>query len=156
MAKHKASDVAAKLAIEGAVAALAGTVKGTLGLTPRQLSEREKIDLAMTNEGVTLYYELDGGDGVFLHNDNAFTTIWYGGPDASNGIAALDALIQRLQPQAKQAKDGPHATEQGFNQRTYDIKLANDMLAIVDAIYPVARVQNPKFMVRVTAMAKQH
>ena len=156
MAKHKPSEVAAKLAIEGVVAALAGTVKGTLGIAPRQLSEREKIDLAMSNEGTTLFYELDGADGVFLHNDIAFTTIWYGGLDAANGVAALDALIQRLQPQAKQSKDGPHPTEPGFNLRTYDIKLANDTLAVVDAIYPTGRVQNPKFMVRVTAMAKQH
>jgi len=156
MAKMKHSEVAAKLAIEGVVAAIAGTVKGELGIQPRELTERERTDLALANVGLTLFYPLDDGSGVFFHNDGAYTTIWYGGGDYNDGIKALDAAIRRAQPQAKMVKDEAHREETGFNMRTYDIKLANDHLAIVDAIYPAGRVENPKFMVRITAMAKQH
>lgn len=155
MAKLTHSEVAAKLAIEGVVATLEGTVRGQLGITPRELGEREKIDLALSNIGTTLYYELSPTSGVFLHADNAFTTIWYGGMEADAGIRDLDALIKRAYPNAKMVSEGPHATERNFEQRTYDIKLQNDALAVVDAIYPVGRVDNPKFMVRVTAMVKQ-
>jgi hypothetical protein len=155
MAKMKQSEVAARLAIDGTVAALGGAVKGELGLTPRQLGPGEKADLAMANVGTTLFYEIEGGNGVFFHADGPFTTIWYGGQEATRGIAALDAAIKRLYPKAKTVGDGPHATERNFDQRTYDIQLPNDKLAIVDAIYPAGPVANPKFMVRIAAMTKQ-
>jgi hypothetical protein len=151
----KHSEVAAKLAIEGAVAAIGGTVKGTIGITPRQLSPADKIDLGILDVGPTLFYELDQG-GVLLQSDGAFTTIWYGGADYDKGIKALEALVKKRYPEAKQSKDEPHATEQNLRLRTYDIKLPGNHLAIVDAIYPTGRMQNPKFMIRVTAMARQN
>lgn len=155
MAKMKHSEVAAKLAIEGAVSAIGGAVKGHLGLTPRQLTAQDKIDLAMQDIGPTLYYELDQG-GVMLQSDGAHTTIWYGGADYEKGINALDALVKKLYPDAKRAKDEPHASEPNMRLRTYDIKLPGNHLAIVDAIYATGKVKNPKFMIRVTAMARQN
>lgn len=155
MAKMKHSEVAAKLAIEGAVAAIGGTVKGQLGLTPRQLSTNDKIDLGMQDIGPTLFYELDQG-GVLLQSDGAHTIIWYGGADYDKGITALDALVKKNYPEAKQSKDEPHASEPNHRLRTYDIKFPGNHLAIVDAIYATGRVQNPKFMIRVTAMARQN
>ena len=53
-------------------------------------------------------------------------------------------------------KDGPHESEPNLKLRTYDIKLPHNQLAIVDAIFPSGRVENPKFMIRVTAMARQN
>ncbi|MGD9968537.1 MAG: hypothetical protein AB7T59_18615 [Hyphomonadaceae bacterium] len=151
----KHSEVAAKLAIEGAVAAIAGTVKGQLGLTPRVLNSREKIDLGMSDAGNTMYYEV-GDSGVFFHTDGAHTTIWYINADSDKGLSALEAQIKRHQPDAKLASDEPHSEEPGFNIRTYDIKLQNNHLAIVDVIYAKGRVQQPRFMVRVSAMARQN
>lgn len=155
MAKMKHSEVAAKLAIEGAVAAIGGTVRGELGISPRQLTQHDKIDLGMQDIGPTLFYELDQG-GVLLQSDGAHTTIWFSGADYDKGINVLDALVKRNYPEAKQSKDEPHSTEPNFRLRTYDIKLPANHLAIVDAIYPSGRVQNPKFMIRVTAMARQN
>jgi hypothetical protein len=155
MAQMKHSEVAAKLAIEGAVAAIGGTVKGQIGLTPRVLGRHEKIDLGMADIGDTLFYEV-GDSGVFFHTDGAYTTIWYTGADYDKGLAALEAQIKRHQPSAKLAKEEPHAEEQGFSIRTYDIKLQNNHLAIVDVIYAKDRVQEPRFMIRVTAMARQN
>jgi hypothetical protein len=152
----KHSEVAAKLAIEGAVAAIGGTVKGQLGISPRQLSQHDKIDLGMQDIGPTLFYEVDQGGGVLLQSDGAHTTIWYGGGDYDKGINVLDALVKRHYPDAKRSKDEPHATEANLRIRTYDIKLPANHLAIVDAIYPSGRVNNPKFMIRVTAMARQN
>ncbi|MEZ5959744.1 MAG: hypothetical protein R3C30_04865 [Hyphomonadaceae bacterium] len=155
MAKMKHSEVAARLAIEGAVSAIGGTARGQLGLTPRQLTPNDKIDLGMLDIGPTLYYELDQG-GVLLQSDGAYTTIWFGGGDYDKGITALDSLVKKHYPDAKKSKDEAHATEQNMRIRTYDIKLPGNHLAIVDAIYPNGRVQNPKFMIRVTAMARQN
>jgi hypothetical protein len=155
MAKMKHSEVAAKLAIEGAVAAIGGTVKGQLGISPRQLSQHDKIDLGMQDVGPTLFYELDQG-GVLLQSDGAFTTIWYSGADYDKGVNALDALIKKHYPDAKQSKDEPHASEPNMRLRTYDIRLPGNHLAVVDAIYTTGRANNPKFMIRVTAMARQN
>lgn len=155
MAKMKHSEVAAKLAIEGAVAAIGGTVKGQIGITPRELTSQDKIDLAMLDIGPTLYYDLGDG-GVLLQSDGAHTIIWYGGADYDKGITALDALVKKHYPEAKQSKDEPHSTEPNHRLRTYDIQLPGNHLALVDAIYASGRVQNPKFMIRVTAMARQN
>ena len=155
MARLTQSAVAAKLAIEGAVAAIAGTVKGQLGIAPRPLGPQEKADLGMSDQGDTLFYPIDES-GVFFHTDGAFTTIWFAGGDYENGIEALEAQIKRGCPQAKQVKDEPHETEPGLTLRTYDIKLPNNHLAIVDAIYTKRRRDDGKFMIRVTAMARQN
>ena len=151
----KHSELAAKLAVDGAVSAIGGTVKGEIGAKPRVLGPKEKADLGMTNEGQTLFYEVGDG-GVFFHTDGAFTTIWFAGGDNNKGADALDAAIKRKFPDAKRVKDEDHSVEPGFRLRTYDIRLPNNHLAIVDAIYPSGRVTDPKFMIRVTAMARQN
>lgn len=152
----KHSEVAAKLAIEGAVAAIGGTVKGTLGLTPRVLGPQQKADLGMSDVGDTLYYEV-GESGVFFHTDGAFTTIWFAGGDYDKGLQALDGLIKKKHPDAKRVKDEAHSEQPGYNLRTYDIRLPGNHLAIVDTVY-VKRAggAEKKFMIRVTAMARQN
>lgn len=151
----KHSEVAAKLAIDGAVAAIGGTVKGALGLTPRLVGTEEKANLGLADEGQTLFYELGDG-GVFLHTDGAFTTVWYNDGDNNKGIDALDAAVRRAHPDAKRVKDEAHPAEKGLRLRTYDIRLQHNQLAIVDAIYPSGLARNPKFLIRVTAMARQN
>jgi hypothetical protein len=150
----KHSEIAAKLAIEGAVSAIGGAVKGELGLTPRVVGSQEKVDLGIGDDGETLCFEV-GRENVFLHTNGARTTIWYSG-DCSDGVGALDAAIQRYYPDAMPAKDDAHATEPNLRLRTYDVKLPNNHLAIVDAVYPVSKVTEQRFMIRVTAMARQN
>lgn len=154
MAKLKNSEVAAKLAVEGVVASLAGTVKGQLGIKPKLIEGADRAELGVADIGDLLFYPV-GDSGVFFHSDGPFATIWYGDADSNAGLAALDALVKRHHPNAKQVSDNPHKTEPGFNQRTWDIQLANERLAMVEAIYPNGRVINPKFMIRVTAFNKQ-
>jgi hypothetical protein len=151
----KHSEVAAKLAIEGAVAAIGGTVKGTLGLTPRVLGANEKSELGMANVGDTLFYPV-GDSGVFFHTDGAFTTIWFAGGDYDKGIQALDGLVKKNYPDAKRIKDEPHSEQRGYNLRTYDIRLPGNHLAIVDSIYVTRSDAEKRFMIRVTAMARQN
>ena len=152
----KHSEVAAKLAVEGAVAAIGGTVKGTLGLTPRVISSQEKAQLGMADIGDTLFYAVGEDSGVFFHTDGAFTTIWFAGGDYDKGIQALDGLVKKKYPDAKRVKDGPHSEQPGYNLRTYDIRLPGNHLAIVDSIYVTRSDADKKFMIRVTAMARQN
>ncbi len=151
----KHSEVATRLAIEGAVAAIAGTVSGSIGIAPKRLGPSEKIDLGMADVGETLFYSV-GETGVFFHTDGAFTTIWYLGADYDKAADILDRAIKKFYPEAKRVKDEPHESERNFKLRTYDIKLPNNHLAVVDTIFPSGRVDNPKFMIRVTAMARQN
>lgn len=152
-AKH--SEVAAKLAVEGAVAAIGGTVRGQIGIQPRMLGPNEKLDLGWADMGDTLFYEV-GDSGVFFHTDGAHTVIWYVNADYDKGLGAIDALMKRNQPGATIAKDEAHPEEPGFNLRTYDVKLPNNHLAVVDVIYVTGRVQQPRFMIHITAMARQN
>ena len=151
----KHSEVAAKLAVDGAVAAIGGSVKGALGLTPRVIGSKEKADLGIADEGQTLFYEVGDG-GVFFHTDGAFTTIWFAGGDSGKGIDALDAAVKRAHPDAKRVKDEKHESEPGLRMRTYDIRLPHNHLAVVDAIYPSGPTRSPRFLIRVTAMARQN
>ncbi len=151
----KHSEVAAKLAIEGAVAAIGGTVSGSLGLKPQVIGSQEKAQLGMADIGDTLFYEVGEG-GVFFHTDGAYTTIWFAGGDYDKGIQALDSLIKKKYPDAKRIKDEPHVEQKGYNLRTYDVRLPGNHIAIVDSIYVTRSDVDKKFMIRVTAMARQN
>ena len=155
MAKHKQSELISKLAIEGVVAAIAGTVRGQFPVTPRALGESERAELGFSQAGDFLFYPVDDA-GVFFYSDGAFTTMWYAGADCDKAISVLDAAIKKTYPHAKTVSDGPHKSERGFGIRTYDIKLGNGALALVEAIFPLGQTADPKFTVRVTAMAIKH
>jgi hypothetical protein len=109
----------------------------------------------MANIGDTLFYAV-GDSGVFFHTDGAFTTIWYAGGDYDKGVQALDSLIKKKYPDAKRVKDEAHSEQPGYNLRTYDIRLPGNHLAIVDSIYVKRSDADKKFMIRVTAMARQN
>ncbi|MBX3428121.1 MAG: hypothetical protein KF779_00910 [Hyphomonadaceae bacterium] len=149
------SEVAAKLAIEGAVAAIDGSVKGKLGIKPRVLGPSEKAEIGMSDIGDTLFYEVGDG-GVLFHSDGAFTTVWFANGDYDKGVTTLDKLIKKHYPGAKMVKDEPHETEPGLKTRTYDIRLAGNHLAIVDTVYVAGVTAMKRFMIRVTAMARQN
>ncbi|MBL8546087.1 MAG: hypothetical protein JNL81_06465 [Hyphomonadaceae bacterium] len=149
------SEVAAKLAVDGAVAAIGGTVKGALGLTPRIISKQEKSDLGIAEDGEALFYQVGDG-GVFFHSNGVLTTIWCAEGDNDKSIDVLDAAVQRAHPDAKRVKDEPHPTEPGLRLRTYDINLQKNNLAVVDAVYSSGASHNSQFMIRVTAMARQN
>lgn len=152
MANLTHSELSAKLAIDGAVAAIAGTVRGQLPIKPRTLDQNQRAEAGIAAEGDFLFYPI-AESGVFFYTHGAFTTIWYVGAETDKGLAALDAAIKRAHPSAKIANDGAHKTLRGWGFRTYDIKLPNGRLAIVEAAYPMGRVEAPKFSVRITSMA---
>ncbi len=149
MLKH--SELTARLAIEGTVAAISGTVRGQLPVKPRVVGESERAELGFSNEGEFLFYPIDDA-GVFFYTSGAYTTIWYTNADCAKAISVLETAIQRSYPQAKRVSDGPHPTDSNFLQRTYDINLGAGRLAIVEAIYPAAKGQDQRFAVRITAM----
>lgn len=151
MAAISHSELTARLAIEGVVATLAGTVKGQLPVKPRVLGQNERAELGIAPEGDFLFYPL-GDSGVFFYTHLAFTTIWYVGADSNAGLAALEGWVRRLFPQGKVTADGPHKTNSNFKTRSYDINLGAGRLAIVEAIYPAPGCTDPKFSVRVTSM----
>lgn len=155
MASLTQSELAAKLAVEGTVSAIGGTVRGQAPVKPRVVGPQERAEIGFSQDGDLLFYPL-GETGVFFYSAGAFTTIWYTGPASSAGISALDAQIKRLYPQAKMSSDGAHPTDGNFMQRGYDIKLGSGKLAIVEAVYPSPRGTDQRFSVRITAMAAKN
>lgn len=149
------SELAVTLAIEGVVAAIEGTVSGQAPVDPIPVGPRERADLGFSEAGDLLFYPI-GDTGVFLYIIDAQSTVWFAGADCDKGAAALDAKVKQRYPQAKVAAEGPHKTERNIALRSYDIKLANGRVAMVEALYPTGRLDNPKFSIRVVGMERSN
>jgi hypothetical protein len=148
------SEIAAKLIVEAAVGAIAGDVRGQLGIAPVVLSERQCAELGLPPGSNTMYYPT-GDSGVFFDVDEARMTIWYSGSEASRGLAAVEAALKRAYPQAKQAKDEPDTREPELRVRSYDVRFENGRLATIDIGYPPAGVRAGKFVTQVVGMERK-
>jgi len=149
MAKH--SEVVAQLVVEAAIAGIAGTVRGKFPIAPVILNAEQCGELGLPPGSNTMFYPLDKS-GVFYDVDEARSTIWYTGADASKALSAVENAVLRAYPTAKQAKDDTDAREADMRVRTYDVKLPQGRLAIVQLSYPTPQSRAPKFVAQVTGM----
>ena len=151
MAKH--SEVVAQLVVEAAIAGIAGTVRGKFPIAPVVLNEQQCAELGLPPGSNTLFYPVDKSTGVFYDIDEARSTIWYSGADATRALGVVENAVKRAYATAKQAKDEDDPREADMRVRTYDIKLPQAKLAIVQLSYPAANARAaPKFVAQVTAM----
>ncbi|MFT3728690.1 MAG: hypothetical protein QM759_12770 [Terricaulis sp.] len=148
------SEIAAKLVVEAAVGAIAGTVRGQLGIAPVVLSERQCAELGLPPGSNTMFYPVDDS-GVFFDVDDARMTIWYSGPDAQRGLNAVETALKRAYPQAKQAKDEPDTREPSLRVRSYDVRFNNGRLATIDIGYPPTGGRVDKFVAQVVGMERK-
>lgn len=147
--------VMAWLAVEGAIASIGGGAVGRLGLAPRSLSAGERQQHETPMEGEALVFDV-AGEKVFLHSDGACTTIWFEGAEDPRGAEILETELLRAYPGATKARDVAHESDSNLKLLTFEVRLPNGHLAVVDAIYPSGSLDGSRFMIRVTAMARQN
>ena len=149
MAKH--SEVVAQLLVEAAIAGVAGNVRGKFPIAPVILTAQQCGELGLPPGSNTMFYPLDKS-GVFYDVDGSCSTIWYSGADAPKALSTVENAVKRAYPTAKQAKDEDDPREADMRVRTYDVKLPQGRLAIVQLSYPMPQARTPKFVAQVTAM----
>jgi len=147
----KPSEVVAQLVVEAAIAGIAGTVRGKFPIAPVILNAQQCGELGLPPGSNTMFYPLDKS-GVFYDVDEARSTIWYTGADAPKALSAVENAVLRAYPSAKQAKDDDDPREADMRVRTYDVKLPQGRLAIVQLSYPTPHSRAPKFVAQVTGM----
>lgn len=150
MATPTHSELAAKL-IEGTLGAIGGTLRGQLPIVPSVLSDAQRQDLGIEpGEGETLFYQLSKS-GVFVDVTGSRATIWFSGADSDRALGAVDSMLKRAYPKAKQAKDEADARDTALRVRTYDVTVGNGKMATVEVSYPAGK-QSQKFVAQVIAM----
>jgi hypothetical protein len=147
----KPSEVVAQLVVEAAIAGIAGTVRGKFPIAPVILNAQQCGELGLPPGSNTMFYPLDKS-GVFYDVDEARSTIWYTGADAGKALPTVENAVLRAYPAAKQAKDDTDPREADMRVRTYDVKLPQGRLAIVQLSYPTPQSRAPKFVAQVTGM----
>jgi hypothetical protein len=149
MAKH--SEVVAQLVVEAAIAGIAGTVRGKFPIAPVILNAQQCGDLGLPPGSNTMFYPLDQS-GVFYDVDEARSTIWYSGADSVRALPVVETAVMKAYREATQAKDELDPREGDMRVRTYDVKLPQGRLAIVQLSYPTPQSRAPKFVAQVTGM----
>ena len=147
----KPSEAVAQLVVEAAIAGIAGTVRGKFPIAPVILNAQQCGELGLPPGSNTMFYPLDKA-GVFYDVDEARSTIWYTGADATKALSAVEHAVTRAYPAAKQSKDEDDPREADMRLRTYDVKLPQGRLAIVQLSYPTPHSRTPKFVAQVTGM----
>jgi hypothetical protein len=148
----KHSELAARLVVEGAIAAIAGTVRGQLPVKPTVLNDEQAQALNLPPGGTTLYYELDD-KGVFFDSVGSRVAVWYSGADADRALGVLEAELKRHYPNTKQVIDAKHPDASGMRVRAYDVKIRDGLMATVEVSYSEPNVRPPKFSAQVVGMA---
>lgn len=152
MARMKHSELAAKLVVEGALAAFAGTLRGQLPVKPTVLTDDVAQALGLPPSGTTLYYQLDE-KGVFFDSAGSRAAVWYSGADAERALGVLEAELKRQYPNTKQVIDADHPEASGMRLRAYDVKIRDGLMATVEVSYSKPGARPPKFSAQVVGMA---
>ena len=147
----KPSEAVAQLVVEAAIAGIAGTVRGKFPIAPVVLNAQQCGELGLPPESNTMFFPLDKS-GVFYDVDEARSTIWYTGADAAKALSTVENAVTRAYPGAKKSQDEDDPREPDMRFRTYDVKLPQGRLAIVQLSYPTPHSRAPKFVAQVTGM----
>ncbi|MBI3438009.1 MAG: hypothetical protein HY054_05055 [Proteobacteria bacterium] len=147
----KPSEAVAQLVVDAAIAGIAGTVRGKFPVAPVILNAQQCGELGLPPGSNTMFYPLDKS-GVFYDVDEARSTIWYTGADAAKALATVEHAVTRAYPAAKRSNDEDDPREADMRVRTYDVKLPQGRLAIVQLSYPAPNSRAPKFVAQVTGM----
>jgi hypothetical protein len=155
LAKLTHDELLSRLLIEASLASIAGTAKGKFPVEGKQLNDEERAGLGRRPGGSTMFYPVGETGGVFIDLHGAATSIWFQDGDSSNTLAVVEAALKRAYPKAVQVSDKDHPTDQFSRQRSYDVPLGGDRVAVVDLGYPAPGALAKGFLVRVLAYARR-
>jgi len=120
------------------------------------LDDAQRKKLGIQTPGRTAAYNV-GGTSVFLDLGTNTSTLWFGGRDARNALAALEAEVKRTRPNLAQIKDDAHPGIGGVRLRNYTLDLNKERLAQLEVMYMTpggAPSDDDKFKVTVYAYGK--
>jgi hypothetical protein len=148
------SELAATI-VDGCIAMVAGTQKGALPMEGIPLTELERADLGLRQGGRTAFYPLQES-GVFLDLDKSTCSVFFADYDFDRALPAVEAVLKRSYPQAKQIKDGPHPRLKDYRHRAYEIDFGGGKLALLELDAPSANATQRKFVARIDAQMRKN
>lgn len=155
MANITHTELLTRLLIEASLNSIAGTSKGKFPLVGKQLNDEERAGFGRPPGGSTMFYPVGGDGGVFIDLHGSATSIWFRDADSSGTLASVEAALKRAYPQTKQVTDTGHPTDEFSRQRSYDVPLGGNRIAVVDVGYPAPGALPRGFLVRVLAYARK-
>lgn len=144
------SALAATLAVDGALAMIAGKVQGKAPVEGVPLQPEERRKLALSPQGLTVFYAA-GEDGVFFDMADDKATIWYNGGDCDQGIGAFENNLKQAYPATKYLGETPNPSDATMRSRGYEVDLGQGRLAVIDATFPASATSKRQFALRVFA-----
>lgn len=153
-AEMSPSVLLARLLVEASLDNIAGKAQGKFPVDGKPLTAEERARLNRSGAGTTLMY-LANGTAVFFDLQGSATSIWFSNADSSDTAAIVDAALKRAYPKTKVKSEGAHPTDALSQQRSYDVPLGPDRVAVVDLGYPAPGQPATGFLVRVLAYARK-
>ena len=149
------SQVAATIVVDGALAHVAGAVKGKMPVQGMEVTMLERADLGLTQGGFTLFYPVDSS-GVFFDMNGAVASVFFADADYDEALPTIEAAMKRVYPKTKQIKDGLHPRKEKFKYRAYEVDVGNGKLALVEFDIPTSGATKKRFEARVIAQARKN
>lgn len=147
------SQLAAMLAVDGALAMIAGKVQGKAPVESVPLTPEDRRKLGLGPGGMTLFFPAGGptDDGVFFDMDGDRTTVWYNGGDCEKGLGVFEQALQKAHPATKYLGETQNPNDATMRSRDYEIDLGGGKLAVIDVAFPAGPTSKRQFAVRVFA-----
>jgi hypothetical protein len=151
-AGHTHSQLAVML-VDGSLAHIAGNVQGKMPFAPEPLTELERAQAGLPQQGQTLLYRIGDG-GVFIDLSGSAATVWFMDGDYDRALAALDASLKqkyRTKQLGDQALPVPKQ-----RRRNYEVDFGNSRLAHVIVDYAERGATPARFLVKIGAQVRRH
>jgi hypothetical protein len=147
------SQLAAALAVDGAVATIVGSVQGKAPVESVPLTPDERAKLGLEAAGMTLFFPAGGAkdDGVFFDMSGDHATVWYNGGDCDQGLGAFERALQKAHPNTKYLGEKQNPNDASMRSRDYEVDLGGGKLAVIDVAFPASPAGKRQFAVRVFA-----
>lgn len=147
------SQLAATLAIDGAIAMIAGKVQGKAPVESVALTPEERGKLGLPPGGLTLFFPAGGAsdDGVFFDMGGDNATIWYNRGDCDLGVGVFERALKQAYPATKYLGEKQNPNDATMRSRDYEIDLGAGKLAVIDVAFPAGATGKRQFAVRVFA-----
>ena len=147
------SQLTVALAIDGAIAMIAGKVQGKAPVESVPVLPEQRKRLGLDPKGTTLFFSAGGSgeDGVFFDMAGEHATVWYNGGDCNQAIGAFESALKQAYPATKYLGETQNPKDATMRSRGYEIDLGQGRLAVIDAAFPADARAKRQFAVRVFA-----
>lgn len=147
------ADLTATLVVEGCLPMIRGDIQGKAPLAPIPVTPEERAKLKLDPTGITMFYPAQD-EGVFFDMNNTSFALWFSGGDVDRATDALDKLLKRGFPNAKQLDEVKHKRDARMRARVYRVELGQGRLAAISTSFSDLPDGRHKFAVRIQAQQR--